>query len=84
MSDNDNILKPLITDFVTWCSETEHELPIPDALKDGEEDITAENRKRTGAKEGLYPKAYFSGQYADSWKVPAAADSVYYQSANKK
>ena len=70
---SDNVRIP---NFVLWCGSTERELPVPAA--------TSENRKRTGAKEGLYPPAYFSGQYTDLWKVPAAADAVYYQSANKK
>jgi len=63
--------QPNIPDFVTWCSETEKELPVPAT--------TDEARKRTGAKEGLYPPQYFAGQYTDLWKVPAAADAVYYQ-----
>ena len=76
-------------DFIGWCSEREFELPAaPEAVKTEEPESTdadaSENRKRTGAKEGLYPIQYFAGQYPALWKVPAAADSPYYQSINKK
>ena len=76
-----------VVDFVAWCSANAKELPVtPEAMAGNTEegDSKAENRKRTGAKEGLYPPQYFAGQYPALWKVPAAADSVYYQSINKK
>lgn len=75
-----------IPDFVSWCAEVQFELPVPVAMAEVKagEDSTNENRKRTGAKEPLYPPAYFAGQYTDLWKIPHAADAVYYQSVNKK
>jgi hypothetical protein len=62
-------------DFKTWCQEKGLDLPTV---------TTTEDRKRTGAKEGLYPPQYYAGQYPALWKTPAAADSAYYQSINKK
>lgn len=61
-------------DFVTWCKEKG--LPV-------EPVSTNEDRKRTGAKEGLYPPQYYAGQYPGLYKTPSAADSAYYQSVNK-
>lgn len=77
-NDKPVVLEPYIPDFIAYCSEKKWELPFP-----GTEETTTENRKRTGAKEGLYPKLYFAGQYPAEWKVPAAADSAYYQSLKK-
>ena len=74
-----------IKDFVVWCSGRKNELPVPAALIPKDKSATtSENRKRTGAKEGLYPELYFAGQYPSLWKIPAAADSMYYQSKGKK
>jgi hypothetical protein len=72
-----NILEPKIVDFIGWCGDVEKELPFG-------QDQANENRKRTGAKEPLYPPQYYAGQYPALWKVPAAADSPYYQSINKR
>ena len=64
-----------IPDFIGFCYDAKLELPYA---------IVDENRARTGAKEGLYPPQYFAGQYPALWKIPVAADSMYYQSINKK
>ena len=61
-------------DFITWCQEKG--LDLPEVPK-------TEDRKRTGAKEGLYPPQYYAGQYPGLAKTPSAADSAYYQSVNK-
>ncbi len=61
-------------DFITWCAGKN--LPLTP--------LTNEDRKRTGAKEGLYPPQYYAGQYPGLYKTPHAADSAYYQSINKK
>lgn len=63
-----------MNDFYTWCQEKG--LDLPEVAKN-------EERKRTGAKEGLYPPQYYAGQYPAAAKTPAAADSAYYQSINK-
>jgi hypothetical protein len=79
MSDKTTVLEPRMPDFILYCAEQERELPMGD-----DKDAANENRKRTGAKEGLYPPQYYAGQYPALWKVPAAADSPYYQSINKR
>lgn len=79
MSSKTQVLENKIADFVLWCSETERELPFNQVSTEP----VSENRKRTGAKEGLYPPGYFGGQYPALWKIPAAADSAYYQSVSK-
>jgi len=76
-------------DFFQWCSEHDYELPEEhsgkDVLeKDGQEANTSENRKRTGAKEGLYPSAYYKGQYPANDKTSHAADSATYQDIGSK
>lgn len=70
-------------DFITWCQEKGLDLP---SLQEAPESkpATNEDRKRTGAKEGLYPPQYYAGQYPGLYKTPSAADSAYYQSINKK
>jgi len=88
MSDT-QVQEPQTPDFVDWCSSRSLELPMPpeavqEEQPESEEANAVESRKRTGAKEGLYPVQYFSGQYPALWKIPAAADSHYYQSINKK
>ncbi len=84
MSDT-QVNEPQMPDFVGWCNHRSLELPTPqEAQPEDEQANTSEARKRTGAKEGLYPSLYFAGQYPALWKIPAAADSHYYQSINKK
>lgn len=82
MSEKTNVLEPRIPDFILYCSENEIELPTESSEEEGEG--KNENRKRTGAKEPLYPPQYYGGQYPASWKVPSAADSPYYQSKTKE
>lgn len=87
MSENTQVLESQIPDFIGWCSDMEFQLPFPNAQTNEEPEAkkaTSENRKRTGAKESLYPPQYYAGQYPALWKVPSAADSPYYQSINKK
>lgn len=87
MSDTTTVLEPKVIDFFTWCNEESQELPfsqVPQNEEPESDDATSENRKRTGAKESLYPPQYYAGQYPALWKVPSAADSPYYQSINKK
>jgi len=77
----------LIKDFIDFCGDDKFELPVPlDSVEVADGKVTtvkAENRARTGAKEGLYPPSYFGGQYPDLWKIPVAADAVYYQKYKK-
>lgn len=77
----------LIKDFIDYCAEDKFQLPVPceemEAASDKVKTVKAENRARTGAKEGLYPPAYFGGQYPDLWKIPVAADAIYYQKYKK-
>ncbi len=88
MSDT-QVKEPQMPDFVGWCNHRSLELPtsqeaVQEEQPESEKADASENRKRTGAKEGLYPVQYFAGQYPALWKIPAAADSHYYQSINKK
>lgn len=69
--DKEQELFDMIPGFYKWCEDMKFELPF------------IEQRSRTGAKEGLYPAAYYAGQYPMLWKVPRAADSFYYQSVKK-
>ena len=64
-----------IPDFIGFCSDQKLELPYA---------IIDEQGARTGSKEPLYPPQYYAGQYPALWKIPIAADSMYYQSINKK
>lgn len=84
---NTKVFESQIPDFIGYCVDEKLELPFsvkPTTEQPEGKEATSENRKRTGAKEGLYPPQYYSGQYPAGWKIPSAADSAYYQSINKK
>lgn len=86
MSKNTQVLEQKIGDFFAFCADMKLELPfaqVPANEAPESEPATSESRKRTGAKEGLYPPQYYAGQYPALWKIPSAADSAYYQSINK-